>query len=456
VDGAIPPGAPPGTKFDVHVGALPTTDTKNLDGGALLPSEMRLAVGGVVVPGGPTKPMATAGGDTFLNPFLDPNKPQDLVKQREGRIIGGGSVLEANPIRLLLYQADHARAQHIQRRLNERFGEREPVASAKSSSAIEVTVPRSHRANYEHFLQLVMHLPMVMNQGAAEAHARHIAEAMPLPTADHNELALVWEAIGKQSLPIVQGLYASRNPSVAFHAARTGLRLEDESLAGDVILRFAESGGSPLQISAIEELGRAPGFLRASAVLHKLIDDENDLVRVAAYEAMLRRGDRSLITRVDVGKQFALDLVSSGRSYAIYATQTREPRIVLFGKDMAVCRPVYFDLPDDLVIVRAYREDEKLTIFRRIPRTGKYSDTFQTDFSVRTLITTLGLPSQRGPGGNIMGLNFSYGQVVRILYRMCKAEDINARFVLQPLPGIQRIYTDVGVGTVGRPDTPSQ
>jgi hypothetical protein len=42
--------------------------------------------------------------------------------------------------------------------------------------------------------------------------------------------------------------------------------------------------------------------------------------------------------------------------------------------------------------------------------------------------------------------------VVSVLQRLCRQGDIQAKFVLQPLPQVQRIYLDDT--TVGRPDEP--
>jgi len=465
LDGTIPPGAPDGTRFDIAMVAFPNTDTRSLEGGALLEAEMRLAFGGIAMPEGPTQPLATAGGEVFVNPFIDPNKPAEQARLREGRVIGGGKVTKSRSVMLMMYQPDYAAARRIQQRLNERFPGPDAVASAKNSSVIEIRIPRHYRSDYDHFLQLVMHLPLGSGQSATDAHIRQIAAAMDQAAANHDELALVWEAIGKQALPTVQNLYTARNPAVAFYAARTGLRMGDESVAGDVLIRFATTKGSTHQIAAIEELGRS-SLLRASPPLRQLLDDENEMIRIAAYEALLARGDRTAITRIDVGgtdpdgkdKGFSLDLVASHRDYVVYATQTREPRIVLFGKDMEVVKPVFFNPPDDAVMISARREDANVTVFRKIPRTGKYSDAFQIGPVVRELIVTLGSPASKGMEGGIMGLNFTHGQIVSFLYQMCKGKegqrDINARFVLQPLPGIQRILREFG--TVGRPDTPSE
>ncbi len=454
--GTIPPGAPLGTRFDVFCAALPNTDTKSLEGGALLGAELRLATASMAVPGG-SEVVATAGGEVFVNPFIDANKTSDVVKYREGRIIGGGKLMMNRPVRLLLYQADYARAQHIQRRLNERFPSlKNPIASAKNSSVIEVNIPVSARGDYEHFLRVVAHLPLGVGQGSLEGHARKIATAMELPDARHDELALVWEAIGKQILPVVQNLYVSRNPSTMFYAARTGLRLGDDSVAGDIVIRVAGTSGSPQQFEALEELGRTPSLTRANDMLHKLLDDDNEMVRVAAYEALVRRGGSSQISRIDVDGAFILDVVKTQKKHVIYATESKEQRLVLFGDDISVFKPLFFSLPDGELTVAAQKDAPKLTVFRKIPRTGKVSETFFVDPTARALINTLG--NQARPGGEeglVQGLNFSYGQIVGILHRMCKVGDIDSKFVLQPSAGIRRITQGIGMGAVGRPDAPT-
>jgi len=439
IRGYIPPGAPVGSRFDVFVQAMPQTQTLSLDGGILMPRELALAVRGRSLRKEDLKSWGEAGGPVFVNPFIDPTKPEESAKRRAGRIIGGGIVTRSRPLRLQLRRPDYAKCDLIQRRLNERFGGLERVAVAKNRITINLTVPRAYRDDYEYFLQLIMHLPLGSGAGACEAHARRIASHMEAPAANQDELGLVWEAMGRQVIPIARTLYASKNPRAAFYSARTGLRLGDD-LAADVVLRFATNAESPLQLAAIEELGRHPRLLQAVKTLRRLVDDKNDLVRIAAYEALVKHGDRSLIKRINVGGQFMLDLVKSRRSYVIYATQTNKPRLILFGRDMPVSRPVFFSAPDDLVIISARQEEAKLLVFRKIPRTGNFSAPFRIGFSAAELIETLGSLPRPDDKGNIQGLGLTYGQVVAVLYRMCRTGDIRAKFVLQPLPSLQKFY----------------
>ena len=450
--GLIPFGAPVGARFDVNVSALPQTGTRSLDGGHLMPTEMRFAYGGQVLPGRGAKVFAKARGRLFVNPYIDLSNPLEAAKLREARIIGGGVVTENRPIRLQLREADFHMAQIIRDRINERFGARDKIANARNREMLELTVPRKWRRDHEHFLQLVMHLPLLSGPDQREQKTRQLVRMMELPGARHDQLALILEAMGRQVEPRLRGLYGSRNPSAAFYAARTGLRLGDRDLAGEVLVRAAGTSGSPLQIPAIEELARHPEVLLASDTLLRLLDDSSATVRVAAYEALRKRGEQSRITRISVGGQFEIDLVASKRSPVIYATQSIEPRIVIFGKDVSVGRPVFFTTADELVTVNARRNQKRLTVYRRIPRTGKSSDPFEVDFKVHSLISTLGLPPDRDEAGKIMGLGLAYGQVVRVLHQMCEAGHIRAKLVLQRPPALRKGYR--GTTAVGRPDIP--
>jgi len=452
VGGSVPLGAPVGTRFDVFVTSLPQTQTRSLDGGVLMPIEMRLAFGGLSRADKLTQIWAKTGGAVFVNPFVDPSRSQDMAKLRAGRIIGGGRVTRLQPLRLQLRQGDYAMADLIQRKINERFGGEEKIAKALNRFVIELTIPRDYRDDYTHFLELVMHLPIRTSSDGWEARTRQIAEQMEKPQANHRELALVWEAMGRQVVPILRTLYDSTHAAAAYYAACTGLRLRDAQ-AEEVILYYAASSHSLFKISAIEELGRHRWVIRARSVLQRLLDNPNESVRIAAYEALRKRGDRSVVSCGSVDGKFDLDLVTSSRDYTIYATQTHRPKIVLFGRDMIVQRPIFFEAPDELVTVSAISDTSDITVFRKVPLSGAMSDPFPVAPAVHSLVKTLGTVPELDEAGQVTGgLGLTYSQVVAVLYRMCKQGDIPARFVLQPAEPLQKIYQSAA--TVGRPDMP--
>jgi hypothetical protein len=297
-----------------------------------------------------------------------------------------------------------------------------------------------------------MHVPIRQVGGTWEAKAREIAAAMESSGADHDELALVWEAIGRQVLPMVQPLYESPNPVVSFYAARTGLRLGD-TRALPVLAAAAGAKDSPFQMAAIEELGRHSISARTTPVLRGLLDDENQAVRLAACDALLRQGDTVKIKRTMIKDQFELDLVDSAGQPMIYVSQSLWQRIVVFGPDPVIRRPMFFRAADDLVTISATEGREKLTVFRKVPRTGRSSEAFEVPPVTSELVRLLGtLPTREG-GQGMYGLGLTYGQVVGVLQRMCNSGDIPAGFRLQVLPEVRKIYTQ-GVPTVGRPDLP--
>ncbi len=455
ISGVVPLGAPRGERFDVMVSALGQTQTRSLEGGRLMPRELTVAYGGIDRPDAKSTTWGKASGSIFINPFIDPSDPNEAANLLAGRIIGGGVITRNQPARLQLRRPDYATARRIQRRIQERFGKEEDplladVAKGRSRSVVDLSIPPEFRYDYQHFLELVMHLPIQYGLGGMEGEVRRVAKAMKAPGANHHELAMIWEAIGRQVLPAIRGMYASQNPGVSYHAARTGLRLKDR-LAEEVITRFASSAGSPHQLAAIEELGRSRRARAAAKVLRKLVDDENMRVRIAAYEALRARGDIT-VRQIDVDGEFDLDLVKSRRGYMVYATQSTKPRIVLFGWDMPIRRPIFFESPGQLLTVNAFDGSKELTVFRKIPHAGRVSDPIEVAALVGTFTELLGSVPELDDAGKATGLGLTYSQVVGILYRMCQEGDIPGKFVLQQAEGLQRIYQDTA--TVGRPDMP--
>jgi hypothetical protein len=456
VGGAVERGAPVGSRFDVYVSALPNTQTISLDGGILMPIDLSLAYGGISDPNVTTHIWAKAGGPVFINPFVEPGSADRSAKLLSGKVIGGGTVTRRQPVRLQLHRPDAQLAEMIQRRLHTRFAPGEEmllsgVVKGRSRSIVEVTVPGSYGDDYRHFLALVTHMPIRYGAGGPEAYAREICRQMEMPVAEHDDLAIILEAMGRQTLPLVKALYGSETPPAAFYSARTGLRLGDMA-AAEVVVRYAASAASAFQIPAIEELGAQPRVFRGGPVLRRLLDDPDEQVRLAAYEALRDRGDTVAITTLEMPDQFTLDVVRTSREYSIYAMQTGEARVVLFGAGMAVKHPLYFESPDQVVTINAFDDSDKLTMFRKVPVGGRMSDPILCGFLVQDMVEALGRMPEPDTNGKVNSLGLDYSRVVSVLYSMCKSGSIPARFVLQQTDDLRRIYR--GGAAAGRPDMP--
>ncbi len=482
VEAIIPSGAPKGTHVDVLVTAPPQTQTVSLEGGLLLPVELTWERGAGGARGRYLKPLGRAEGALFVNPFLDPNRQADQARFRRARVLGGAQVLEDMPIRLQLREPDYLTCNVLQRRINERFGARDQqVAEAKTRYYLDIHIPREDTDDYVHFLELLMHLPRRSGPGVFEAHADRIARAMTAGGANHDSLALVWEAMGRSVLPVVQKLYSSTHAAVAYYSARTGLRLGDRHLAGPIVIRSARQSGGTHQLAAIAELGRHRSLFEAGEVLRELLNDRSELVRIAAYEALLQRGDRTAIHRHEVDKgifrkdepSFTVDVVDSHGDFVVYVTRTAQPKIVLFGRNIPLANPLFYNDPQNVVSIfskpaltdaqiqtmaksdidaeaEVLRRDH-VVVYRKLTGTDQISKKYRIDFKVWPLIRVLGSrPRPDVETATVPGLGLTYSQVVGILRRLCRDKSIHAKFVLQRLPQLHKIYEVTP--TKGRPD----
>jgi len=530
VSGVIPPFAPAGTRFDLKVDALPNTDTSTLDGGHLMEAKLYLTLDGMAMPAGGSLLVAhhdPMRGDLFLNPFLDPGKSEDVFKFREGWSLNGGVVTKSMDIRLELRQPDWNRAVQIARAINTRFDSSTPArapyrggppttdlrftgsgqpARAVDNRVVEVRVPLHYRDEYPHFLELVMSLPLARGTGVWEARAEELIRYMESPGGDCPNTALVLEAMGRTILPVLKHAYASPSESTSYYCAVTGLRLGD-STALPVVIFHAMKSDSPFRMMAIEELSGYPLEPDARITLENLLDDDKDLVRITAYEGLMKIGRTLRVQRTGVADavgrvRFFVDVVQTRGKFMVYATQSGQPRVALFGQGMAVKDDAFVSMPGDLLTINGQRQPVPdmpvLSVTdpesgrRAFPTSAPMRDPttiptqpsvmptvtitkgpvlmmdrmmyrpdqdlrtrmYQIPATVKDLVHALGTPMERDEFYQVRGLGMTYGQVVSVLYRMCRQGDIPATFVLQDTGDMRNIWHSAS--TMERPDMPGQ
>jgi hypothetical protein len=171
---------------------------------------------------------------------------------------------------------------------------------------------------------------------------------------------------------------------------------------------------------------------------------------VATYEALSNLDDHVSITRINIPRQFRLDVVESHKAYMIHASTSKEAKIVIFGKGLKLPSDVFYNAPEDLVTINANLGQEDVEIVRKVGAKGRFSDTLKCDYQVQSLITTLGTRSQPDLDGKIPGVGLIYGEVVAVIKTLCDNHTIPARFDLQIEPGEQRMKS-----SQGRPDMPT-
>jgi len=429
VSGEIPAASLKGARFDATVEALPGTQTRSLAGGHLWRCDLymyRETAAGNVSEG---RALAYAEGPIYIEPFTQQADSPTRVDPRRGRLLGGGTNVVDRPIHLELYQPSYQQASAIARRINARFPCNPKVADAVAPGAVNLTIPPSYRADPDRFLELVTHVYLPDHPAFVERRARELAVELTDPQAPHDDIGLAWEGLGRTILPVIRELYGDQRPHVAYHAARTGLRLNDE-LAVEVLRRFAHDTQSKFQPLAIRELGLARGLHQSASALRPLLSAEDPRVRGWAYEALRGRGDRAIRTLSVGGGDFYLDLVDADGPPLLRATTAEEPRLAIFGRNLSFRPPVFYTAPDETLILNAEPDDKNLTLIRRWPqREGLLS--FKTSLDVAEVVARLGADSVPAEAGDPPGAELSYSQIIEALYYLCETQRLEAKFVLE-------------------------
>jgi len=430
VTGYIPAGAVVGERFEVFVEALPNTQTTSLEGGRLFTTDLRL-YNPVFI--GASKPMATAGGQVFINPFQKPKGRDRPTLRRQGYILDGGRALEARELRLVLHQPSYSLARAIGRRINDRFappGEQIDfkAADAVGPGVVQLHIPRSYADQRDHFLGLVRNLFIRSDAAYLDMKARELGVMILQPDANARSISLAWESIGKTALPVIQPLYANSNRQASFRAAQAGARLGD-ALGAEVVGRFAANARSRYRREAIETLAYCRSAV-AGAVLTRLLDDKNVQVRTWALQSLKKRKD-PIIHRMPVGvDNFMLDSIRQGGQPIIYVSRTGRPSITILGKGVRLQPPLFYVHPDQSVTIKAQNRAEDVTIIRRTAR-GRGSGPVQCSLDLEDFVKLLGGEAAVDADGRVTGLGLSYSHVVAILKSFCDDGVIEAKFILQ-------------------------
>jgi hypothetical protein len=424
VQGLMPPAAPDGEVFDLRVETLPGTAATSLEGGILYTTNLYQ---GVAIPNGPAvRPVATARGEVFINPFEDPAK--DPIEEggsprTVGRVLGGGTVSSPFLPILILDTPSHSRARSIAAAVNSRFPrgpDREVAAYGINEETIELHVPGEYRGRADDFFQLVLHLRV--DRTFPDEWARRYAEALKEQPELSADLSWCLRAVGEVALPSVRPLYSYPEMAPRMAALETGAWLGDP-LTRSHLEAIALDGPIGFRAPAVRLLAKLPTDPRVTRFLLDMVDSSDVEMRVAAYETLDEMGDPVIRRRV-FGNKFRLDVVPSSEPM-VYVRQQEEPRIVLFG-DLELMDPAFVYAWDGrLIVVRESGSSEARLMYRDYRRAEVVEE--ETGSSLWELLTFLA--HKPTPESLKPGLNFTYSEAVGAVYEMIEAGGVDATFV---------------------------
>lgn len=459
VQAAVPPGAREGTSFDVFVRAINAT---NLEGGVLWTTELR--PGAATTFEGPrTRIIAEARGPIFINPFAEPGAEMDGVTRTVGRVLDGGLVVEPLLIQVVLDNPSHARARRVASSINSSFpegiGDRGQIARGRNEQLIEVTVPYRYRNDAAEFVTLLQHL--TIDRSFPEVYARRYAQTLRDQPYLANEMSWCLQSLGELSKSFLYDLYDFPETQPRLAALRAGASLDDPRTM-DPLITLAMEGPTDARPSAVELLGRLEAGPQIEQTLRELLADRELGTRVSAYEALtkravhaqkrrfledelsspgagrpltlarletisrlrLRAGSIYGVSRKLVDGKFFLDRVPFGEPL-IYVTQQHEPRIVLFGEELRLNRPLeVFAWSDRLMLISDGPEDP-IRLFYRDDRTGQQVTREVSDSLVELIEFMAQRPTPEDPRP---GLGLTYSEVVGALYELYRDRGIDAGF----------------------------
>lgn len=498
VQALVPPGSPEGARFDVFVRALNAT---SLEGGKLYTTDLR--IGPAIAFGGPqTQKVGESRGNIFINPFAEPGEVDSVVTRTTGRILNGGVVTTSRNLRITLDNPSHSRARQVVSAINSRFPERPgdngPIAVGRDENDIEVTVPRAYLDRSAEFAQILAHVQI--DQTAPHIYARRYVDALRREPYLADQLGWALHALGEPALPFLRELYDDSELVPRLAALRTGARLNDPRVAPH-LQELAMTGPDGIRTDAIELLGRVDTGPSADDTLKKLLSETSLPVRIAAYEALVKRAERArfrslveyerfrdapvgmrasaeqlrraaelslpsgtihAVSRVPMYGKFLLDRVPVGDPL-IYVTQQGVPRIVLFGETLEIEKPAFVSAwSDRLMMVAETPSDTPRLFYEAVPGRAvridlaTYRPSYQTP--VETSVTELVdfFTREWTPDQQLIGLGMTYSETVGALHEFYKAGALNAVFATER----DRLIADLLASSEGqeievRPETPS-
>jgi hypothetical protein len=336
-------------------------------------------------------------------------------------------------------EPSYPRAQQIQDRINARFPAVRKVADAISPSFIQLRIPQEFHDDTGRFLALVRALFLSRDPRFEATRARMLAEEMTRPSAPHAQIAHAFEGLGRAALPLLDKLYVHSKDYVSFHTAAAGIRLGDH-IACDAMVMHAENPAGEYRFQAIRGLAEAKGMASAAMALRRLLSDADPRVRIAAYEALIRRGDATIKSTRIAFDNFTLDEVPSERpDNIIYVKRSGSRRIALFGRDLRCTPPIFYRAPDGSLILNANPGDETVTALRMVVPSGEMSSPIPAPLQLLDLIRLLGSEPDVDLHGDVLGLGLDYGAVVRAVHHLCRERGVNADFILEQ-PNVAELF----------------
>jgi hypothetical protein len=446
VIGIMRPGIQAGERFDVQVKLPSDTNTRSLQGGMLMDTNLsEMASSGRDFSSGRT--LARVKGPIMVDDPMatDTTNPSGL---KTGTILGGATARESRPLSLVLKEKSPFMADRIAKAINYRFhftagqqmnvlsvekvngvsvshnvaGPHKGIANAFNDSLITVHIHPTYANDVPRYIRVVQSIMCHETQIQQLKRIERLKEELKNPnTAQHAAFQL--EAIGKLGISALQEALKSPHMEVRFYAA-TSLAYLGDGTSAQVLSEIAQAELA-FRVHALNALGVMKNDLDAETHLQGLLHATSAETRYGAFRALKTRNPLDQTIRGEMlGGQFSYHGVSSLTAPMVHMTAKKYPEIVLFGTDIFLKQPFAFEAgatiyvngqkPGEVSVVRLITMgvDERRTVSNRL------------DDVIRAVVS----------------LGGTYPDVVQLLRQADEQRVLSCRLAIDCLPESNRIY----------------
>ena len=425
VRGYVPPGARKGDSFDVEIQMVPNMEGTSLENGTVFRTRLRRLAQfkgrrlkeGLVV--------GLAEGAILTDSVFESRK--DTGNDLHGWILGGGETMEYRPLGLNLRTKNYGpkTTTLISSAVNARFTSltengREGIAKPKNYKTVNLELPEIYRHNVRRFSEVMANIRY--NETAQERVERldELARQMTDP-ATCAEAALRLEAIGRDAVPTLKRSLTNPDLELRFRAAEA-LTYCGQS-EGLVILKEVAETEPAFRWHAMTALS-ASEDPDAALYLELLMQSESAETRYGAFRALYTRSPEHPLVYGRKFRDFFMHSVPVESTPMVHFSRSKRPEVVVFG-DAKVS--------DDFLYVETGTTIRsaglgKLKLIHYSKDHGREETVCSTE--VKDLVQTLA------------SHDFTYGSILKIFRKARLDETLEARLVVNAVPGSNREYDD--------------
>ena len=366
----LPPMVRKGDTFDIEVRLPPNSNATSLAGGQLLESFLSEQA---FIPGQGVKKghvMARAKGPVLIAPGVGDNE-QSAGILRRGMILGGGVSYKDRDLAMLIRNRfkNIRNSKRISNRVGNRFfsyndyGIREPLAIPKTDQKILLKVAPQYKNNFPRYLEVIRNIAFRETPVAQRVRIENLKRDLLIPNLSEKS-AVQLEAIGHESIPILQQGLTSPDLEVRFHSAlalaylgdATGLPALAEAARKERAFRvFAFAG-----MAVVDE---AETRLQLRDLMSAYTDEEGNTydsaeTRYGAFRALWTLDKRDPFIRPEnLRAQFSLHVLNTKGEPMIHVTHRMRPEIVVFDENQRFRSPMIARAGKVLISAPAGREE---------------------------------------------------------------------------------------------------